>query len=167
MKKLFTVMIFGLILSACDSSSHKKTTYQITDWLVAGITNPQSGEGAFGWAKMVIYKDSSGWKLNSNGDTIRVPLPMDTFYLVQTADYSCPVKDSAGKQVNNPQNHQPVYYLTWRTASPPIHKNRFKPEMPYPEDIMRQMIASQAVPDTAYKAPNMHVIVKDTARHQR
>jgi hypothetical protein len=167
MKKVLIVMIFGLILSACDSSSHKKTTYQITDWMVAGVTNPNTGDGALGWAKMVTYKDSIQYKEDtaSNGDvTKKKSVVSDTFYYLQTPDFSCPVKDSTGKQINNPQNHQPVYYISWRNAQS-ISKNVLKPILEYPQSMVSQLNANQPKPDTAYKAPNMHVVSKDTARH--
>lgn len=167
MKKLFTVMIFGLILSACDSSSHKKTTYSITDWVATMPTNIQTMDAASGWVRMVIYKDSVQYKEDtaSNGDvTKKKSVVSDTFYFVRTADLSCPYKDSTGKQINDPNTHQPIYFASWRNAGV-IPKDVVKPEFPIPAQYLPRMLAAIPQPDTTYRAPNMHIVSKDTARH--
>lgn len=159
MKKLLFLSLIVTILFSCSNSSNKKTSYLITDWMVAGVTNPTTGDGALGWAKMVIYKDSNQYKEDtaSNGDvTKRKSIVSDTFYFLQTPDLSCPVKDSTGKQLNNPQTNKPLYYLSWRNAQP-IPKDIVKPEMPYPQSIVAQLNANQPKPDTAYHTPTLHV----------
>lgn len=169
MKKYQVYVIIGIAafvigwiaISVFSPSHHKKTAYQISDWMVAGVTNPNTGDGALGWARMVVYTDSIQYKEDtaSNGDvTKKKSVVSDTFYVLQTPDFQCPVKDSTGKQINNPQTHQPVYYLSWRNAAV-VAKDKLHLEMPYDKNTLAQMIASQPKPDSTYKAPNMHPVV--------